>query len=176
MLVTGASGGVGTAATQFVKRCGANVIALCGDAKANEVCALGADAVISRDTSDLAEAVSEITPSGRVEGVVDVIGGPLFGAMIASLRTSGRYASSCATAGPEVSFNLRHLAYRDLEFHGSTCALANVFHDVVRYIEAGEIRPVLSTTYPLEKLAEAQVAFLEKNYAGKIVIEMDLAG
>lgn len=172
VLVTGASGGVGTAAVQLVKRRGGNVIGLCSASKADDVRALGADAVIARDVSDLAGAVEAITPSGRVEGVVDVVGGPLFGQMIASLRAGGRYASSGAIGGPEVAFNLRHLVYRDLEMHGSTVTPLEVFHDIVRYIEAGEVRPVLSAVYPLEKLAEAQEAFLHKNYIGKIVIEI----
>jgi NADPH:quinone reductase-like Zn-dependent oxidoreductase len=172
VLVTGASGGVGTAAIQLVKRRGAKVIGLCSASKADDVRALGADAIIPRDVGDLVGAVAAITPSGQVEGVVDVVGGPLFGQMIASLRTSGRYASSGAIGGPEVSFNLRHLVYRDLEMHGSTVTPLDVFHDVVRYIEAGEVRPVLSATYPLEKLADAQKAFLHKNYIGKIVIEI----
>ncbi|MBT6512771.1 MAG: zinc-binding dehydrogenase [Rhodospirillaceae bacterium] len=172
VLVTGASGGVGTAAIQLVKRRGAHVVALCAAAKADEVKALGADAIVARDTDDLVAAIAAITPSGQVEGVVDVVGGPLFGAMIAALRTGGRYASSSAIAGPEVNFNLRHLVYRDLEFHGSTCTPPEVFHDVVRYIKTGEVHPVLSATYPLEQLAEAQAAFLEKNYIGKIVIEI----
>ena len=173
VLVTGASGGVGTAAIQLVKRRGARVIALCGSAKADAVRALGADAVIPRDVADLAGAIAGITPSGRVEGVVDVVGGPLFGQMIAALRTGGRYASSGAIGGPEVSFNLRHLVYRDLELHGSTVTPLEVFHDVVAYIERGEVRPVLSATYPLEKLAQAQAAFLEKGFIGKIVIDME---
>jgi len=173
VLVTGASGGVGTAAIQLVKRRGARVIALCSATKADAVMALGADAVIPRDTTDLVAAVAAITPSGRVEGVVDVVGGLLFGQMIAALRTGGRYASSGAIGGPEVSFNLRHLVYRDLELHGSTITPLEVFHDVFSYIEAGEVRPVLSATYPLEKLAEAQTAFLGKGYIGKIVIDME---
>ncbi len=172
VLVTGASGGVGTAAIQLVKRRGGHVIALCGRDKAEEVMALGADAVVPRGIADLVGAIGGIAPSGRVAGVVDVVGGPLFGQMIAALRTGGRYASSGAIGGPEVSFNLRHLVYRDLELHGSTVTPLEVFHDVVRYIEAGEVRPVLSAAYPLEKLAEAQAVFLEKRFIGKIVIDM----
>jgi NADPH:quinone reductase-like Zn-dependent oxidoreductase len=172
VLITGASGGVGTAAIQLVKRRGANVIALCSATKGDDVRGLGADAVIPRDTGDLVGAVEEVTPSGRVEGVVDVVGGPFFGQMIASLRNGGRYASSGAIGGPEVAFNLRHVVYRDLEMHGSTVTPIEVFHDVVRYIEAGEIRPVLSATYRLEELAQAQQVFLDKNYIGKIVIEI----
>ena len=173
VLVTGASGGVGTAAIQLVKRRGASVIALCGATKADAVIALGADAVIPRDVTDLTGAIAELSPSGRVEGVVDVVGGPLFGQMIAALRTGGRYASSGAIGGPEVGFNLRHLVYRDLELHGSTVTPLEVFHDIVSYIERGEIRPVLSATYPLERLAEVQAAFLEKGFIGKIVIDME---
>ncbi len=174
VLVTGASGGVGTAAIQLIKRRGAKVIALCGGSKADAVIALGANAVIPRDVADLTGAIRDITPSGRVEGVVDVVGGPLFGQMIAALRTGGRYASSGAIGGPEVSFNLRHLVYRDLELHGSTVTPLEVFHDVVGYIERGEVRPVLSATYPLEHLAQAQAAFLEKGFIGKIVIDMEM--
>lgn len=173
VLVTGASGGVGTAAIQLVKRRGAKVIALCGRDKAAEVEALGADAVVPRDTADLVGAIAAIAPSGRVEGVVDVVGGPLFGQVIAAMRTGGRYASSGAIGGPEVSFNLRHLVYRDLDMHGSTVTPVEVFHDVVGYIERGEVRPVLAATYPLERLAEAQAAFLEKRFVGKIVIDME---
>ncbi len=75
ILVTGASGGVGTAAIQLVKRRGARVVALCGASKADEVRALGADAIVPRDTDDLVGAIAGITPSGQVEGVVDVVGG-----------------------------------------------------------------------------------------------------
>lgn len=172
VLVSGASSGLGTAAIQLVKRRGANVIGLCSASKRDDVRALGADAIIPRDVGDLVGAVAAITPSGQVEGVVDVVGGPLFGQMISSLRAGGRYASSGAIGGPEASFNLRHLVYRDLEMHSSTVTPLVVFHDVVRYIEAGEVRPVLSATYPLEKLADAQKVFLHKNYIGKIDIEM----
>ena len=50
----------------------------------------------------------------------------------------------------------------------STCTPADVFHDVVRYSENGEVRPVLAATW----LAEAQATFLAKDHIGKIVINM----
>lgn len=173
VLVTGASGGVGTAAIQLVKRRGAHVIALVGRDKAAGVRALGADATVPRDTADLAGAVADITPSGRVEGVIDIVGGPLFGDVIGTMRTGGRYASSGAIGGPTVTFDLRHLVYRDLELRGSTVTPVDVFRDVVSYIERGEVKPVLAATYPLDRLAEAQAAFLEKRFVGKIVIDIE---
>jgi alcohol dehydrogenase len=127
---------------------------------------------VPRDTPDLVAAIAGITPSGRVEGVIDIVGGPLFGAVVASMRVGGRYASSGAIGGPMVGFDLRHLVYRDLELHGSTVTPRDVFHDVVRYIERGEVKPVVAATYPLERLPEAQAAFLEKRFVGKIVIDM----
>ncbi len=92
--------------------------------------------------------------------------------MIGAMCTGGRYASSGAIAGPEVSFNLRHLVYRDLEFHGSTCTPAEVFHDVVRYIEAGDVRPRTFGNLSPRGIGAGTAAFLEKNYIGKIVIEI----
>jgi len=173
VLVTGASGGVGTAAIQLLKRRGANVIALAGRAKADALRTLGADAVIARDTSDLVGEVAAITPSGLVEGVVDVVGGPMFGDVIRSMRQGARYASSGAIAGPMVTFDLRLLVYRDLEFHGSTVTPLDVFRDVVGYIEKKEIRPVVAAVYPLARLAEAQAKFLKKDFVGNIVIAIE---
>ncbi len=173
VLVTGASGGVGTAAVQLVKRRGANVIALAGANKAGALKALGADAVVARDSDDFVGDIAAITPSGLVEGVVDVVGGPMFGNVIQVMRQGARYASSGAIAGPMVTFDLRLLVYRDLELHGSTVTPCDVFHDVVGYIERREIKPVLAAVYSLTQLADAQAEFLEKNFVGKIVIEVE---
>ena len=173
VLVTGASGGVGTAAIQLVKRRGAHVIALAAGGKADALKDLGADAVVRRDTENLVDDIATITPSGLVEGVVDVVGGPMFGSFIEVMRQGGRYASSGAIAGPMVSFDLRLLVYRDLDLHGSTVTPLDVFGDVVGYIERKEIKPVLAAVYPLARLAEAQAAFLEKKFIGNIVISVE---
>jgi NADPH:quinone reductase-like Zn-dependent oxidoreductase len=45
-----------------------------------------------------------------------------------------------------------------------------VMPNLVRYIEAGEIRPALAATYPLEELHAAQAAFIEKRHTGNIVV------
>ncbi len=38
------------------------------------------------------------------------------------------------------------------------------------YIERGEIRPLVADTFPLERIADAQRAFLEKRHVGKLVL------
>jgi NADPH:quinone reductase-like Zn-dependent oxidoreductase len=65
------------------------------------------------------------------------------------------------------------LYLRDLTFHGCTIFEPRVFPDLVRYIEAGEIQPMLAATYPLEELHEAQQAFIDKKHVGNIVVTMD---
>ena len=77
-----------------------------------------------------------------------------------------------AIAGPIVELDLRTLYLKDLTLTGSTRQKPSVFTDLVGYIEAGEIRPVVAETYPLRELCAAQEAFLKKSHIGKIGIEI----
>ncbi len=90
--------------------------------------------------------------------------------MLKLLRRGGRYVSSGAIAGPVVELDLRDMYLKDIALIGCTAWDAGVFPDLVSYVERGEIRPVLAATYPLERIAEAQVAFQEKRHIGKIVL------
>ncbi|MEL7543684.1 MAG: alcohol dehydrogenase family protein [Pseudomonadota bacterium] len=168
VLVPGASGGVGGALVQLAKRRGARVIALASPAKHDDVRALGADVVLERAPADLPAALAE----ERVSVVADVVGGPYWSTVIEALERGGRYVCSGAIAGPIVSFDLRTFYLRDLAFFGSTVILPEVTQALVRYIEAGEIRPALAATYPLSELHEAQRAFIAKEHTGNIVVTM----
>lgn len=85
---------------------------------------------------------------------------------------AGRHITSGAIAGPIVELDLRTLYLRDLSLLGSTHQPARVFTDLVGYIEAEEIRPVLAATWPLHELRAAQEAFLAKSHVGKIGIDV----
>lgn len=165
VLVTGASGGVGSAAVQLAKRRGAEVIALCAAEKAAEVRALGADRTIDRG-QDLVAALGQ----GSVDVVIDMVGGPGFGALLDVLRLGGRYAVAGAIAGPICELDLRTLYLKDLTLFGCTFQEDAVFANLIRYIEAGEIRPVVSKTYPLSQIAQAQADFMSKKHTGKLVL------
>lgn len=78
--------------------------------------------------------------------------------------------TSGAIAGPIVELDLRTLYLKDLTLVGSTRQNPSVFTDLFGYIEAGELRPVLATTYPLRDLHSAQEEFLEKPHIDKIGI------
>ncbi len=170
LLVTGASGGVGSALVQLGKRRGATVIAVAGAAKIEAVRALGADAVIARDVPDLEAAVRAASPNSEVEVVADIVGGPGFSGLLDLLARGGRFVTSGAIAGPMVELDLRTLYLKDLELLGATVMPLGIFEDLIGYIERGEIKPLLARTFHLEALGEAQTAFLEKQHVGNFVI------
>jgi len=166
VLVPGASGGVGGALVQLAKRRGARVIALASEAKHNDVAALGADRVLPRTPDNLRTALA----GEKVSVVADIVGGGQWMALIDVLERGGRYTCSGAIAGPMVHLDLRTFYLRDLTFTGSTVIDPIVTENLVKYIEAGEIKPALAATYPLSELREAQSAFIAKNHTGNIVV------
>ncbi|MGI9598422.1 MAG: alcohol dehydrogenase family protein [Acidimicrobiales bacterium] len=165
VLITGASGGVGSAAIQLAKRRGAEVIAVAGSAKADGVAALGADRVVERER----ELLDQIDRDS-VDVVLDLVAGPGFGSLLEALRAGGRYVTSGAIAGPIVDLDVRTLYLKDLSFFGSTYQPDEIFENLVFYVEAGEIRPVVAGTYPLADIVEAQQEFLDKRHVGKLVL------
>ena len=69
-----------------------------------------------------------------------------------------------------VEFDLRTFYLRDLTLAGSTVIEPSVMQNIIHYIETKQIQPVLAATYPLEKLHEAQEAFIAKQHTGNIVV------
>jgi NADPH:quinone reductase-like Zn-dependent oxidoreductase len=166
VLVTGASGGVGSAAVQLAVRRGARVIAVASPAKEQAITALGASRVISRD-ADLVELLGRET----MDVVIDVVGGGQFVQLLEILRRGGRYAAAGAIAGPIVNLDLRTLYLKDLRLHGCTVFEPSVFRNLVGYIERGEIRPTVAKIFALSSIVAAQREFSAKNHAGKIVLQ-----
>ncbi|MFI1356142.1 alcohol dehydrogenase family protein [Streptomyces sp. NPDC020898] len=165
VLVTGASGGVGLAAVQLAKRRGATVIAVCSATKAADVMAQGADRTVDRG-ADLINALG----GGSVDVVIDLVGGPQVPSLLDLLRPGGRYAIAGAIGGPLAEIDLRTLYLKDLSVFGCTFQEDDVFENVIKYVESEEVRPVVSRTYPLEAIAQAQEDFLTKRHLGKLVL------
>ena len=168
VLVTGASGGVGSAVVQLAKVRGAQVVAVTGEAKSAALRALGADTTLGRHDDPVQELGQD-----SVDVVVDLVGGPHWSRLLEVLRPSGRYAVAGAVAGASVSLDLRTLYLKDLSFFGCTVLDSGVFAALVAYIAQERIKPLVAATYPLERIAEAQAAFLEKRHIGKIVLTLD---
>jgi NADPH:quinone reductase-like Zn-dependent oxidoreductase len=165
VLITGASGGVGSAAVQLARRRGARVLAIADQPKARAVTALGADRVFGRHANLVADCGRD-----SVDAVVDVVGGAHFAGLLDLLRRGGRYAVAGAIAGPVVGLDLRTLYLKDLRLLGCTVLDPGVFENLIGYIERSEIRPVVARVYALEDIVAAQQQFLRKEHTGKIVL------
>jgi NADPH:quinone reductase-like Zn-dependent oxidoreductase len=167
VLVTGASGGVGSAVVQLAKLRGARVIAVTVEAKAELLRSLGADRIHRRELS-----LVEELGNNSVDVVIDLVGGPNWPELLTVLNTNGRYAASGAIAGPVVSLDLRTLYFKDLTLYGCTYFEPEVFRSLVRHIESGKIKPLVAEVYPLSRMADAQALFLTKKHVGKIVLRV----
>jgi len=165
VLITGASGGVGSAAVQLAKRRDAKVIALCGASKAQQVLALGAAQVLARD-ANLLESIGRAC----VDVVLDVTAGAVFPQLLDVLKRGGRYAVAGAIAGPIVELDVRTVYLNDLTFYGCTFQEECVMQNLVAYIERGEIKPHIGKVYPLSDIVQAQQDFLSKSISGKLVL------
>ena len=171
-MVTGASGGVGSAAIQLAVARGARVVAVASADKAERLLGLGVDAVIDRGEPDLATAISDHA-GGPVDVVADVVGAGMFGPLVEVLKPGGRYSTAGAIAGSAVDLDLRQLIYKDLRFTGATVCPPGTFATVVEAIEAGVLRPLLAATFPLGRLIEAQETFVAKRHVGNVVVTVD---
>ena len=170
VVIAGASGGVGSAAIQLCRLRGAKVIAIASASKTGLLTSLGAHKVIDRNSDNLEQAITDFA-GGKIDVVVDVVGGNMFMPLINALRQGGRYSSSGAIAGPMVEFDLRQLIYKDLQLTGATIVPPGTMQRIVSLIEQNQLTPLLAETFPLRELAQAQQLFLQKKHVGNIVVD-----
>lgn len=167
VLITGASGGVGSAAIQLAKARGAKVLAITNSDKAQALLKLGADKIIPKNL-DLLQGVE----ASSIDVVIDLVAGRQWPQYLDVLRHKGSYAVSGAIGGPLVELDVRTLYLKDLSLFGCTVLETNVFRRLVQLIEQGAISPVVAQSFPLEDIEEAQNMFLKKEHVGKIVLKI----
>ena len=169
VVITGASGGVGSALVQLAKAMGATVVAIVGAEKENRIRELGADFIVPRGTKDIYEAASEQVGES-VDMVADVVGGYVFPDLLRLLCPLGRYVVAGAIAGPLVETDLRTVYLNQLQLIGSSFGTHEDFNAVLDFVTVGQIVPLLEGTYPLHELKRAQQDFIEKRFVGKLVV------
>jgi NADPH:quinone reductase-like Zn-dependent oxidoreductase len=170
VLITGASGGVGTALIQLAHVRGARVVAVASESKRERLAALGADLFVPRDAGLLQESVEALVGEQAIDVVADVVGGELFGPILKVLRRAGRYTTSGAIGGPTTSIDLRDLIYKDLEMHGITNPTPETFARLVTLIREGHLKPMLEASYRLDELPQAQEQMVKRTHVGKFVV------
>ena len=167
VLVSGASGGVGSAIIQLACARGAKVIAITSPSKFEDIKALGAYSVLSRE-DDLLSVLGK----NSVSVVIDLVAGKKWNEFLEVLKPKGRYAVSGAIAGPIVELDIRTLYLKDLSFFGCTILEAEVFQNLIKRIENKEIKPLVAKTFLLKNIVDAQKEFLTKKHIGKIVLKV----
>ena len=170
VLVTGASGGVGSALVQLARVRGARVIAVIGKGKEEPLVDLGVEGIIFRGEEDFLGAIQRQLSSSTVDVVADIVGGEQVSRLIELLRVGGRYVTAGAIAGPMVTIDWRKLYLKHLTVLGSTMGTQQESKQIVAYVASGRLKPLLAGTYPLEQLAQAQRDFEKKAHFGKLVV------
>ncbi|WP_449104191.1 NAD(P)H-quinone oxidoreductase [Pseudomonas veronii] len=187
VLIHAAAGGVGSAAVQLAYATGATVYATTEGSKLARVEHLGADIAIDYKTQDFAEVIAAKTNGRGVDVVIDFIGEPYFARNIASLAHGGRLVQvGILGGGGKVSVELEHILYRHLQIIGTVMKSRTQpeKHDMIkrfreywldRFDGAGSLEPVVDSTFPLSRAADAHRRMESSENVGKIILTMQPA-
>lgn len=179
LLVTGASGGVGSASVLLGKSMGMTVVGLSRSAqKAEQLKQLGADYVFDPSAQGLRKLVLSAIAPRRVDIAVDSVGGALFNEVIAMLGYAGRISVVGRSAGAVPEFNTASLFFRRNRIGGvsvgdySPEAAQAAWSQIVGRLNALGKRPVVDAVFPF---AEVKAAFARLNQGpmGKVLVKID---
>lgn len=170
VLITGASGGVASAAVQIAKHVGARVHAVTTTDNVERVRALGADVVYDRTTQDYAKQLWADTGKRGVDVVFDSVGEAQWAQNVRSLARGGRLVVYGATTGYKAELDLRVVFWKQIEVIGTTMANRTEFETVMKLVFAGRLRPVIDRVFALDDIREAHERLEEGAQFGKIVI------
>jgi NADPH2:quinone reductase len=183
LLVHGASGGVGLAAVQLGKHLGARVIATGGDdARLAVVRAHGADAVVNYRTADFVAAVKALTGGKGADVIYDPVGGEVLEKSMRAAAYGARLLVVGFTSGGPSRIMSNHILIKALSVlgvrAGETIARLSpelgrdYAEELPRLARLGVMRPHISHCFPMERVADAFRALLDRQVIGKAVIEM----
>ncbi len=181
VLVHGGTSGIGTMAIALGKLFGLTMIVTCGsDEKCAAARALGADHAINYKTGDFVDQVKMITSGKGVQAVIDMVGGDYVPRNLACLAEDGRHVTIAIQRGPMAEINFGLVMVKRLTLTGSTLRPRPVmFKSLVAdelartvwpLVEAGRLKPVIDTTFPLAQAAAAQARMEAGDHVGKIVL------
>ena len=173
ILIIGIGGGVASATLQVAKRIGARVIVTSGsDAKLARAKQLGADHGVNHFTDNLVSAVHSLTDGRGVDVVLDCVGGEVWRQSLASLARGGRLVTCGATAGGQPQDDIAAIVTKQLKIYGSTLGSRREFGQLISFLNASQIKPIIDRVFPLSEAAEAQRYVEAGKQFGKVVLEM----
>ncbi|GAA3808176.1 crotonyl-CoA carboxylase/reductase [Streptomyces coacervatus] len=188
VLIWGASGGLGSYATQFALAGGANPICVVGSEQKADICRkMGVTAIINRTAEDykfwkdqhtqdprewkrFGNRIRELTGGEDVDIVFEHPGRETFGASVYVTRKGGTIVTCASTSGYLHEFDNRYLWMSLKRIIGSHFANYREAWEANRLIAKGKIHPTLSKVYPLEKTGHAAYQILTNQHRGKVGI------
>lgn len=178
VLIIGAGGGIGIHMVQMARLCGGRVLAAdIGDAKLALAKQWGADAVIDARHGDVAQQVKALTDGRGADAVIDVVGNrQTLEAGIQALAVAGKMvligAKPKSVYGEDPSFMLDpgYFMHRGLELHSSRYVTAAEIAQTLELVRQRRITPVITRTFPLEKVEEAHELIRKNETAGRLAL------
>ena len=182
LLIHGGSSGIGTMAIQLAKAFGSKVMVTVGSREKADACLkLGADHAINYKTEDFVEAVKKATAGAGANVILDMVGGDYIDRNYEAAAVEGRIVQIAFLAGtPKASANFAKLMVKRLHHTGSTlrprsnadkaAMVAAIEAKVMPLLREGRVKPLMDSTFPLEKAADAHRRMETSEHIGKIVL------
>ncbi|MBK5650247.1 MAG: NAD(P)H-quinone oxidoreductase [Rhizobium sp.] len=182
LLIHGGSSGIGTMAIQLAKAFGAKVIVTVGSQDKADACLkLGADHAVNYKTEDFVEAVKTATGGAGANVILDMVGGDYIDRNYDAAAVEGRIVQIAFLSGtPKTTANFSKLMIKRLHHTGSTlrprsnadkaAMVAAIEAKVLPLLREGRVKPLMDSTFPLEKAADAHRRMETSEHIGKIVL------
>ena len=181
-LIHAGGSGVGSMGIQIAKAMGARVITTASAKKVAAAKSFGADVVVDYGSADFVDAVRTATGGTGVDVILDVVGGDYLPRNLESLRIGGTIVQVGVMGGGKVTLNLGAMLGRRAHLVGTVLrarpleqkidATRRFAAEVLPAIEAGTIRPVIDSRYPLSAIADAHRHLESNATVGKVVIDI----
>jgi NADPH2:quinone reductase len=181
ILIHGGSSGIGTMAIQLAKAFGSKVIVTVGSKDKADACLkLGADHAINYRSEDFVAVAKKVTSGTGPNVILDMVGGDYVERNYEVAATDGRIVQIALLGGPKATVNFARLMVKRLHHTGSTlrprsnadkaAMVAAIEAKVMPLVREGRIKPVMDSTFPLEKAADAHRRMESGEHIGKIVL------
>jgi zinc-binding alcohol dehydrogenase/oxidoreductase len=172
LLVIGAGSGVATFAIQIAVALGARVfVTSSSEDKLERARALGAQAGVSYRDPDWPQHLRELA-GGGLDAAIDSFGGPSWEGALRALTTGGTLVSFGDTSGPETTLTTAEVYWQWRRVLGTTMGSPREYRALLAHVEEASWRPVIDTTFPLERIDEAAHRLASSERFGKVVLRI----
>jgi putative PIG3 family NAD(P)H quinone oxidoreductase len=181
LLIHGGSSGIGTMAIQLAKAFGSKVIVTVGGEDKADACRkLGADVAINYKTQDFVDETKKATGGAGANVILDMVAGDYVDRNYDAAAVDGRIVQIATLSSPKVTVNIAKVMVKRLTHTGSTlrprtnadkaAMVAAIEAKVMPLLREGKVKPVMDSTFPLEKAADAHRRMETSQHIGKIVL------